>query len=287
MVKHPTELILAACRHRPFLRNLVVTAAGYFPKALGHQRRRATGIGETVCIYCVKGGGCCEVGGRLHPLRPGSLAVLPPGIPHAYASNDSNPWTIHWVHVKGDYLREYLRELGVSPEQPVIWLGEDLQITLLFNEVLRCLRGGLSSLDLLHAASTMAHLLSLMTRRRQERRFVAADGVQRVARAIEFISENFGQPVRVSQLAALANLSPAHFTVLFKAQTGCSPRDYLHLLRIHRACQLLTSSASSIKEIAGQLGYQDPFHFSRKFKAFQGVSPSDYRQGKRPDRPRT
>ena len=50
------------------------------------------------------------------------------------------------------------------------------------------------------------------------------------------MSEHLDQP-RVSALAALANLSPAHFTVLFKEQTGCCPRDYLHLLRIHRACQ--------------------------------------------------
>jgi AraC-like DNA-binding protein len=81
----------------------------------------------------------------------------------------------------------------------------------------------------------------------------------------------------MSALAALANLSQAHFSVLFKEQTGCSPRDYLHLLRIHRACQLLRDPALSVKEVATRLGYQDQFHFSRQFKAFQGMSPSEYR----------
>jgi AraC-like DNA-binding protein len=50
--------------------------------------------------------------------------------------------------------------------------------------------------------------------------------------------------------------------VRFKEQTGCSPRDYLHLLRIHRACQLLRNSPPHVKEIAARLGYQDQFHFS-------------------------
>ena len=93
------------------------------------------------------------------------------------------------------------------------------------------------------------------------------------------MSEHLDQPMRVSALAALANLSPAHFSALFKEQTGCSPRDYLHLLRIHRACQLLRTTTLNVKEIATRLGYQDQFHFSRQFKAFQGVSPSEYREG--------
>jgi transcriptional regulator GlxA family with amidase domain len=96
------------------------------------------------------------------------------------------------------------------------------------------------------------------------------------------MSENLGEPLRMTALARLAGLSTAHFGVLFKEQTGSSPRDYLHLLRIHKACQLLRASNLQIKEIAARLGYQDQFHFSRQFKAFEGVSPSDYRARKSP-----
>jgi transcriptional regulator GlxA family with amidase domain len=99
-----------------------------------------------------------------------------------------------------------------------------------------------------------------------------------VAQAIIYMSEHLDQPLRVAELAVLANLSPAHFTVLFKQQTGCSPRDYLHLLRIHRACQMLRGSTLPVKEVAARLGYQDQFHFSRQFKAFQGLSPTEYRE---------
>ena len=108
---------------------------------------------------------------------------------------------------------------------------------------------------------------------------------QKVAEAIIYMSEHLDQPMRVSALAALANLSATHFSVLFKEQTGCSPRDYLHLLRIHSACQLLRTSNLNVKEIAARLGYQDQFHFSRKFKAFSGVPPSLYR-ATQPVRPR-
>ena len=86
------------------------------------------------------------------------------------------------------------------------------------------------------------------------------------------------QTLKVGALAAFCNLSAAHFTVVFKQETGCSPRDYLNLLRIHRACEWLQGTSLPMKEIAARLGYQDPFHFSRRFKEFQGVSPTEYRR---------
>ena len=201
-------------------------------------------------------------------------------MPHTCGAHVSNPWTIHWAQATGENLREYLNELGVSAQAPLVWMGEDLQLARLFNEVVRTLEQGSSFLNLLHASHALAHLLAVMIRHRHERTRDTSDSVQKVAEGIIYMSEHLDQPMRVSALAALANLSPAHFSVLFKQQTGCSPRDYLHLLRIHRACQLLRSSTLNVKEIATRLGYQDQFHFSRQFKAFQGVSPSEYREGK-------
>jgi AraC family transcriptional regulator, arabinose operon regulatory protein len=274
----PEPAVASALRRQPLLRGLMATGAGYFPRAAGHLRRRPKGLDQVVLIYCVKGGGWCETGGRLHTVRVGDLLVLPPGVPHSYGAHLSAPWTIHWAHAVGSNLREYLRELGVSSTAPVIWMGEDLELTLLFNEVARALERGLAFPNLLQASHALAHLLALLIRHRRERRPDTSDAAQKVGRCIVYMSEHLDQPLRVAALAALASLSAAHFAALFKEQTGCSPRDYLHLLRIHRACQLLGSTSLSVKDISARLGYQDPFHFSRQFKAFQGVSPSAYRE---------
>ena len=95
---------------------------------------------------------------------------------------------------------------------------------------------------------------------------IREDHLARAARRHHLIVNQVRGGTRQHQaLAVLANLSPAHFTALFKEQTGCSPRDYLHLLRIHRACQLLRSTTLNVKEIATRLGYQDQFHFSPQY----------------------
>jgi AraC family transcriptional regulator, arabinose operon regulatory protein len=276
----PERVLKAALREQPLLRGLLIAGAGYSPKATGQFHRRPQSLDQALLIYCVKGGGWCELAGQLHTVRAGDLLLLPPDVPYTCGAHAANPWTIHWAGALGANLPEYLNELGVSVRAPLVWMGEDLQLARLFNEVLQTLENGSSFLDLLQASHALAHLLAMSIRHRHEHTRDASDVVEKVAQAIIYMSEHLDQPLRVSALAALANLSQAHFSVLFKQQTGCSPRDYLHLLRIHGACQLLRGSTLNVKEIAFKLGYQDQFHFSRQFKAFQGLSPSEYRERK-------
>ena len=75
----PEAVIKAALRDKPLLRGLLAVGAGYSPRAAGHLRRRSQGIGEALLVYCVKGGGWCELSGQLHTVRAGDLLVLPPG----------------------------------------------------------------------------------------------------------------------------------------------------------------------------------------------------------------
>jgi len=265
-------------RERPLLRGLMAVGAGYCAKASSQVLRQPQSTHHAIFIYCVRGGGWAELAGRLYAVRAGDFLVLPPTVPHTFGAHASTPWTTHWARAAGADVREYLDALEVSADRPLLNMGEDLQVVRLFNELLKALEGGASFAHLLHAAHTLAHLLALVIEYRHERSRNSSDGVQKVAESIIYMSEHLDEPLRVSALAALANLSPAHFAVRFKEQTGCAPRDYLHLLRIHRACQLLRSSALNVKEIAARVGYQDQFHFSRQFKAFQGVSPSEYRK---------
>ena len=100
---------------------------------------------------------------------------------------------------------------------------------------------------------------------------------QKVGRSIAYMEEHVNQPLQVSTLAALANVSSSHFYALFKQQMGCPPMDYFTRLRMRHACRLLDSTSARVKEVAAALGYDDPFYFSRVFKSVSAVAPVQYR----------
>jgi AraC-like DNA-binding protein len=58
--------------------------------------------------------------------------------------------------------------------------------------------------------------------------------------------------------------------------TGKAPADFIRLIRMKRAAQLLAKSGRSIAEIAYEVGFKDPKYFSRAFKEEFGVLPSKY-----------
>jgi transcriptional regulator GlxA family with amidase domain len=130
-------------------------------------------------------------------------------------------------------------------------------------------------------------LPSKPTNERQEFRFDLTDeekqkalnnqAPQRILRSVEYIKQQIDHYLPVAEIAAQSNYSPSHFFKLFRQETGCTPIGYLTRLRMNCACQLLDTTALSVKQVAAKLGFDDPGYFSRVFKLVIGQAPRMYR----------
>jgi len=270
--------VLAQAGQQPLLRGLMPTDVGYFPGASGHRRERTQGVNQAIFIYCVRGAGWCELNGTRHAVRPGEVLVVPPETPHVYGADDQKPWTIHWFHAQGALMQDYLAELNVWPDRPVVFLGEDPQWMALFEEVLGTLEHGYTQQQLLQASHALAHLLAVMIRHRHESWREQPDAPQKIGQTIAYMKQHLDQALQLDTLAALANLSRSRYTALFKQQSGYAPMNYFTRLRILRACQMLDTTAMSVKAVAAKLGFDDPLYFSRVFRSVNDVPPQQYRR---------
>jgi AraC-like DNA-binding protein len=97
--------------------------------------------------------------------------------------------------------------------------------------------------------------------------------MQRIARAIHFLRDNFTRSLRVEQLADAAWMSPSSFHQHFKKLTSMTPLQYQKQLRLLEARRLLVAEATTVAEAAYQVGYESASQFSREYSRMYGVSP--------------
>ncbi|SER66557.1 helix-turn-helix domain-containing protein [Pedobacter rhizosphaerae] len=95
--------------------------------------------------------------------------------------------------------------------------------------------------------------------------------------AIGHIQINIKTPLKISQLAARANLSTDYFSRLFHRYTGQSPVNYILQKRIERAQYLIITTKKQQEEIAELTGFDNVHYFSRVFKKMTGLTPGAYR----------
>lgn len=273
----PRSVVESAQKHA-LIAGLLPTDVGLFPHAKGHLRERPEGADQAIFIYCTKGAGWCELAGGYFAVKSGDLLVIPSKAPHTYGSDDSPPWTIHWFHAIGSQLKFFLNELDADESRPVVHIGEDTHLLALFEELLDAIEHGYTTLQLIYASQTLAHLLAAMIRDHRSGHAKQPTTQQKVAQTVEYMKQHLNQNVQLDALAGVANLSRSQYVALFKKQMGYAPIDYFIRLRMHRACQLLDTTELSIKSVAAELGFEDPLYFSRAFRLVNEKTPTEYRK---------
>jgi len=105
---------------------------------------------------------------------------------------------------------------------------------------------------------------------------------RRLLRARDAMDRAYADPLDVRAVAAVAHISPAHFSRCFRAVFGESPHRYLQRRRVERSMFLLRESGRTVTEICFDVGFSSLGTFSRTFRQIVGQTPSAYREGHGP-----
>lgn len=94
--------------------------------------------------------------------------------------------------------------------------------------------------------------------------------------ALEYIARHYNEELPLNEIAEYVNLSPQHFSKIFKEATNYNYVEYVNNLRISKAKEFMNNTDRTIKEVCFLVGYQDPNYFSRIFKKYVGITPTEY-----------
>jgi len=277
--------IVESCVASPVIRNLFITDIGFYPKAKYHYRKRQHGSSQHILIYCTDGAGWFELNGQTINVEQGQFLYIPAGMPHVYGSRENDPWSIYWLHFKGEQ-SAHLETLLTGTHNPsycrsVSYSEERIK---LFDRIYATLETGYSADNLTYVNMCLWHFLSsfcysdiFLLPQRQEYKDI-------MDIAIEYMRENLHRPLQLQELASHIHISVSYFSALFKKKTGYPPLEYFNHIKIQKACQYLQFTKMHIKEIAYKIGIDDPFYFSRLFANMMGIAPAEYRQKREYDR---
>ncbi len=101
--------------------------------------------------------------------------------------------------------------------------------------------------------------------------------IRQLRKVEDYVHERFAEDISVEALAELVDLSPFHFSRVFKHATGMSPLQFVTRERITHAQQLVRETRRSLIDIGLEVGYTSPSYFTKVFRRVTGVTPTEFR----------
>jgi AraC family transcriptional regulator len=281
LIAHGHKLRVLNLPRGPVALHAMAISAGYEQRVNevyswdGLQRGNAPFL---VVQHTIAGRGRLDFSGTAYGLEPGQTMVL--SLPHAhrYWLERGQSWEYFWMVLNGREALRLAREVidtagpVISPPAAVVDRLASACLTLIDRHDI--LPGEASSAA--YAALTALH----------DSVFAGAavpppELPPAIARAVAYIGDNLSRPVNVERIAAVAQMSRAHFVRQFTAATGTPPSAYVFMRRLERVERLLVATDMKVAAIATATGFANANYLAKAFRRVHGMAPLAYRSAMR------
>jgi AraC-like DNA-binding protein len=242
-------------------------------------------------LYVVREGrGFIETEDEKLPIRENQILHVPAHVAHRPVDDPDAPLTLiilcFYENVFGDCnsALESMRLFGRSfPALTPFKVGDNYtrlevrnRLKALFVEQVQQKEGSRSVI-----LSQLIELLVFLARTFEEHRGLSPTdaGAAAFAGSLQYLDDNFYRPVRIEELADLANMSYRTYTEQFKRRKGKTVTQYMAERRVEYAKRLLLET-DDILFVSAEAGFGDLTHFYRVFKKLTGVTPKQFMAGR-------
>ena len=233
--------------------------------------------------------GCRDhiVSNTFYKLNPHDIMLLKPHILHQSISFEEHTRSL--VYFTEDFLRSYFTPSAVQGllmpfRYNYMSLSSEIyyQVTTLVKELNKEDRYHPSAFSYLK----VAEILTLMDKNTRlyppsmpEHKIFNSSTQKnnQVSPLIAYVHENFLTLTSIDEIAATFYITPSHLCRTFKRLTGYTIIQYINMLKIQKACDLLHETTKNSTEIALDCGFNSTMYFCKTFKSILGMTPSQYR----------
>lgn len=201
-----------------------------------------------------------------------STRVINPGEVHC---GDSNSWKYTNFYPTIELLTNIYEQIFFEKKTP-LFTTHIIDNINLYNLLFEFFISAYEDLDSIKIETNLISALSYLIKNYSNRtKFFEPlfNDKKIIKNSVEYIRDSIETNLTLEELALNSNLSKYHYLRTFKSNTGVTPHQYIMILRVQKAKELILKG-SNLNEIATEVGFSDQSHFIRNFKKIYGYVPS-------------
>lgn len=267
-----------------------ISEIAFIPHAFGYQcndPRAECGeriSGDFEIIFIVGGESHITIDNKLYTCMAGDAVLIPPFTMHKIQTPASNPHENYWIHfdlyplhLQKDFIAAMLGSTG-----NMLHLGMSKEFVTLY-QLLKYEFEAEKSGRLMFVCNILAQLIIEILRLKKSPVLmensissIHPGEAEIVRKSLDLIQNNIFGTFGLADIINQLHISESYLFKSFSVILKMPPNQFIQLVKIKKAEQLMKSKQYKIKEISDMLGFSSPYYFSNVYKKYYKVSPRDY-----------